>query len=102
MFRGPKPDFIPKGRIVSKKEIRHYEYVRAYENPVEKALEYARIMKEEKLSQSELAKKLGISRVRVNQVLGVLKLPQEKQKYILEKGKIDLITERSLRDLLHQ
>ena len=31
LFRGPKPDFIPKGRIVSKKEMRHYQYVQTFE-----------------------------------------------------------------------
>jgi hypothetical protein len=59
LFRGPKPDFIPKGRIVSKKEMKHYQYVQAYENPLEKALEFKRIMQEESLNQGQLARKLG-------------------------------------------
>ena len=48
-----------------------YDYAEAYENPMRKALEYERIMKEEKLTQSALAKKLGISRVRITQILNL-------------------------------
>ncbi|MCK5214171.1 MAG: hypothetical protein KAR05_02305, partial [Candidatus Omnitrophica bacterium] len=84
MFRGKKPDFIPEGKIVSKKEMRHYKYVQAYENPVEKALGFQRIMQEENLNQNQLARKLRISRVRVCQLLNLLKLPENQQKYILE------------------
>lgn len=35
-------------------------------------------MQDQKLTQSGLAKKLGISRVRVNQVLRLLRLPHER------------------------
>lgn len=44
-----------------------------------------------------LAEKLEISRVRVSQYLSLLKLPQEKIDYVLENGKDNLLTERSLR-----
>ena len=54
-------------------------------------------MEDEGLSQSQLAKKLKISRVRVNQIL---KLPPEKQDYILNYGKEEQITERNLRKVL--
>jgi len=56
------------------------------------------MMEAEKLNQSQLANKLGISRVRVNQILNLLKLPQKKQKYIMENGKDKIITERMLRN----
>jgi len=97
LFRGKKPDFIPRGKIVSKKEMRHYQYVRDYVNPIEKALEFKRMMEEENLNQNQLARKLKISRVRVCQLLSLLKLPEEQQKYILEYGKTEMITERQLR-----
>jgi len=97
LFRGPKPEFIPKGKIVSKKEMRHYQYVQAYENPIEKAIGFQRIMQEENLNQTQLARKSEISRVRVHQLLNLLKLPEHQQKYILEYGKEKRITERSLR-----
>ena len=84
LFRGEKPNFNPKGKIVSQKEMRHYQYVQAYENPIEKALEFQRILQEESLNQNQLARKLGISRVRVCQLLSLLKLPEDQQKYILE------------------
>ena len=54
-------------------------------------------MEDEGLSQSQLAKKLKISRVRVNQIL---KLPPEKQDYILNYGKEEQITERNLQKVL--
>lgn len=69
----------------------------SYENPIEKALGYEKMMKDENLTQSGLAKKLKISRVRVCQILNLLKLPEDQQKHILEYGKNKLITERSLR-----
>ncbi len=97
LFRGPKPNFIAPGKIITKREQDHHDFVEAYENPIEKAMAYARMMHEEKLSQSALAKKLGISRVRVTQILNLLKLPQEQQNYIIATGKEKQITERSLR-----
>jgi DNA-binding transcriptional regulator LsrR (DeoR family) len=54
-------------------------------------------MSAEDLNQSQLATKLGISRVRVNQYLALLKLPQDEIEYILENGKDEIITERTLR-----
>lgn len=77
--------------------MRHYQYVQAYENPIEKALEFKRIMQENGLNQEQLARKLSISRVRVHQLLNLLKLPEDQQKYILEYGKEEMITERQLR-----
>jgi len=77
--------------------MKHYQHVESYENPIEKALEYKRIIQEENLNQNQLARKLGISRVRVNQILKLLKLPEDQQKYILEYGKEKMITERQLR-----
>jgi len=71
--------------------------VQAYENPIEKTLEFKRIMREENLNQNQLARKLGISRVRICQLLNLLKLPEDQQKYILEYGKQNMITKRSLR-----
>ncbi|HBG61969.1 MAG TPA: hypothetical protein DDX37_09095 [Candidatus Omnitrophica bacterium] len=49
-------------------------------------------MKSENLTQTALAEKLGISRVRISQYLSLLKLPQEKIKYILKYGKYEIIT----------
>lgn len=98
LFRGKKPDFIPKGKIVSKKEMRHYKYLQEYKNPIEKALEFQRMMQEENLNQNQLARKLKISRVRVCQLLSLLKLPEDQQKYVLEYGKKEMITERGLRN----
>jgi len=77
--------------------MKHYLHIEAYENPIEKALEYKKIMQEENLNQGQLSRKLGASRVRITQILNLLKLPQKKQDYVLEFGKKELITERALR-----
>ena len=77
--------------------MRHYLYVENYNNPILHAQELQHIMKEEGLSQNKLAKKLGISRVRVTQILNLLKMPKEQQDYILKNGKEKMITESSLR-----
>lgn len=49
------------------------------------------------LTQSELAKKVGLSRVQINQYLSLLKLPKEQQDYIVAHGKAEQITERRIR-----
>ena len=54
-------------------------------------------MVKENLSQSQLANKLGLSRVRVSQILNLLNLPKDKQDYVLKHGKEQMITERQLR-----
>lgn len=77
--------------------MKHYLHVEAYENPIEKVLEYKRIMKEENLNQGQLARKVGISRVRATQILNLLKLPEDQQNYVLEYRKGEIITERQLR-----
>ncbi len=77
--------------------MRHYLYLEHYDNPIEKAREMHRILKAAGLSQNKLAKKLGISRVRVTQLLNLLKLSPEQQDHILKYGKKEMITERSLR-----
>jgi len=55
------------------------------------------VLETEDLSQNKLAKKLGISRVRITQILNLLKLTEEQQDYILKNGKEKMITERKLR-----
>ena len=68
-----------------------------YVNPITQAMDYKRMMKEENLSQIELARELGISRVRVTQYLYLLKLPKTQWDHIMLNGKKKKITERSLR-----
>ena len=69
-----------------------------YVNPLRKALKYQSILeKEPKLNKSRLAKKLGVSRVRITQLLGLLRLPPAiRQKILRTRG----ITEHSLRPLV--
>ncbi|MCK5591278.1 MAG: helix-turn-helix domain-containing protein [Candidatus Pacebacteria bacterium] len=55
------------------------------------------MMKEGKLTQIELARELGISRVRVTQYLNLLKLPKVQLDYIMKNGEKEKITERQLR-----
>ncbi|NQT23407.1 MAG: helix-turn-helix domain-containing protein, partial [Candidatus Omnitrophica bacterium] len=50
------------------------------------------VLETEDLSQNKLAKKLGISRVRITQILNLLKLTEEQQDYILKNGKEKMIT----------
>lgn len=94
---GEKPNSLPKNKVVNQREMRHHLYIESYVNPISRAREYERILKEEALSQSQLAQKISVSRVRITQFLNLLKLPQEKQEYILNNGKAEMITERTLR-----
>ena len=66
-----------------------------YQNPIELALKYRQIMKDQNLNQSRLAQKLNISRVQVTQILNLLKLDPWISKQISQKGLE--IPERQLR-----
>ena len=63
------------------------------------ALKYQKIMQENNISQSELAKRLKVSRVRVTQILNLPRLAPEIQQYILSNSN-PKITERKLRSLV--
>ena len=63
-------------------------------------MELAEEMKQEGLSQADLARKHGISRARVNQWLSLLKLPEGERKRIRAMGDHwgrRVVTERRLR-----
>ena len=72
-----------------------------YRNPIYLAKEYKNMIKYgQAKSQSDLARMLGISRVRVNQIIRLLKLDNEIIKAIKKLGdplKSQIITERILR-----
>ena len=91
---------LQQDRIISKRKLQHQNHINSYVNPLTKALEYERILKDKNISKSQLAKKLGISRVRVTQILSLLKIPKKKQDYVLKHGKDEMITERKLRKVL--
>ncbi|MCD4847729.1 MAG: hypothetical protein K8R76_06030 [Candidatus Aegiribacteria sp.] len=61
------------------------------------------MMEMEELSRADLARKLGLSRARVTQMLNLLKLPDSLISEIEEMGDYwirQLVTERSLRNLI--
>lgn len=90
-------DFILEGVRRNRKHKTKPRKLKVYVNPVTQALDYKRIMTEQNLTQIELARKLGISRVRVTQYLNLLKLPKAQLDYIMQNGKEEKITERKLR-----
>lgn len=86
-----------KVKRLSKRKIAKKNREKEYVNPIERAHEFQLIMQKERLNQSPLARKLGISRIRIHQILSLLKLPKEQQNHILQNGKKQIITERKLR-----
>ena len=73
---------------------------KTFRNPIIFALELQGEMRREGFSQSELARKHGISRVRVNQWLSLLDLPKLEIEKVLAMGDYwerRLVTERLLR-----
>ena len=78
--------------------------IRTYRNPVLLARAWEKMLQSgEYASQTALARKLGVSRARVNQMLRLLKLPREIQETVIRMGDplpSRKITERKLRDLL--
>lgn len=76
------------------------KYRKIYRNPIIYAQELQEEMRREGLTQSELARKHGISRARVSQWLSLLKLPKIKIERVIAMGdhwEWRLLTERGLR-----
>ena len=78
--------------------------IRTHRNPVFLAREWKKMLESSKYaSQTALARKLGVSRARVNQMLRLLKLPPEIQESMIRMGDplpSRKITERKLRSSL--
>jgi hypothetical protein len=77
---------------------------RIYESPLRKALRYQRLLSDQFIkSQMDIAREFGITRARVSQIMGLLKLPEEIQKTLLgfeDQRAIRYFSERRLRPLL--
>jgi len=77
---------------------------RTYRNPLFLALEWKKMIESgDYASQTELARHLGVSRARANQILRLLKLPPEIQESVIRMGdplSSRKITERKLRAVL--
>ena len=92
-------EVLPNGRKPGKTRPK-----RTYRNPVILAREWEKMLRSgECATQTALARKIGVSRARVNQMLRLLKLPQEDQGAVARMGDplpYRKITERKLRFLL--
>jgi hypothetical protein len=73
-------------------------------HPIHYALEFQKMLDEELVnSRSELAKKYGMSRARVTQIMRLLELPAEIREYLLtldSRKQVRRLSERRLRPLL--
>lgn len=77
---------------------------KTFRNPIIQAKEMLLEMDFHNLTQAQLARKLGISRARVTQMLNLLKLPDELIQEVEEMGdhwQRRLVTERTLRGKNH-
>ena len=73
---------------------------KTFRNPIILAREMSLMMEMEELSRADLARKLGLSRARVTQMLNLLGLPEELISEIEEMGdnwSRQIVTERQLR-----
>jgi ParB family chromosome partitioning protein len=68
-------------------------------NPIEEAEAYQRLVEERKISQEEVAKRVGKNRVTVTNTLRLLRLPQEVKQYLAE-GRLSAGHARALLGLL--
>ena len=97
--RTPKGPVFPIVRILQT-HIRKPKPEKVFRNPVIYAKELAQRMVEEGISQAELARRLGVSRARISQWLGLLELPEEALRPVEDLGDYwnrRTITERELR-----
>jgi len=89
-----------------KKVIKANQIARIYRNPIYLAKEYKQMIDNSQVkNQSDLARKLGVSRVRIHQILSLLKLDsliiQELEKFG-DPLKSEIITERMLRPYVNK
>jgi ParB family transcriptional regulator, chromosome partitioning protein len=68
-------------------------------NPIEEAEAYQRLVEERRISQEEVAKRVGKNRVTVTNTLRLLRLPQEIKQYLVE-GRLSAGHARALLGLL--
>jgi ParB family chromosome partitioning protein len=68
-------------------------------NPIEEAEAYQRLVEERRISQDEVAKRVGKNRVTVTNTLRLLRLPQEIKQYLVE-GRLSAGHARALLGLL--
>jgi ParB family chromosome partitioning protein len=68
-------------------------------NPIEEAEAYQRLVEERRISQEEVAKRVGKNRVTVTNTLRLLRLPQEVKQYLAE-GRLSAGHARALLGLL--
>jgi hypothetical protein len=77
---------------------------RTYESPLLEAMRYEKLLEDPFIkTQEDVARELGITRARVSQIMGLLKLPEEIQKTLLglsDQKAIRYFSERRLRPLL--
>ena len=77
---------------------------KTYECPILEARRYERLLSDPFInSQADVAREFGITRARVSQIMGLLKLPEEIQKVLLgldDQRAIRFFSERRLRPLL--
>lgn len=78
--------------------------VKTYECPILEARRYDRLLEDAFInSQADVARELGITRARVSQVMGLLKLPEKIQRALLgldDQRAVRYFSERRLRPLL--
>ena len=95
--KGERPEVENKAE--TEQNLKNNKQLEPYVNPIEKARKFRALLEKEKIPQTQLAQNLGISRTRITQLLNLLKLPPEKQDYILLHGKEEMITEYKLRQI---
>ena len=99
LFRSKPADLTPEKKP-SMREFRLYEKRKSKPNILDVALEYRRMIDSgEVASQTDLARKLGVSRARITQVLNVLKVPDSVLSMPTYSLYRDYFTERKLRRL---
>jgi len=101
IVEGDAPYGISTEERINKKILKDYQPIEPKPNPLKIALEYQKVYKTlPKPSMTETAKIFGVSRVRVHQMLNLLKLDKRIISKLLEIKHISL-SERKLRKLIY-
>jgi hypothetical protein len=90
LYVGQRPSFIPKNKIVTKKELRHYNYLNSYVTPIVRAKEYLKLLKKEGLTQAQLAQMVGGIKSKDNPVFKPSETAQKETKLHLKTWKREI------------
>jgi len=103
-LRGPKPDYLPKNKVSSKRNQKSLLFKSKKQNPIAEAKKINKFIEDHQNPTYEcISEKFGVNRARISQMVSLLKnIPSEITDYVEKQSNPNFLcffTERKLRKL---